>query len=40
MSMNETPPPIGRSWKRLYAAVLLTLAAEVVLFWWFTRAFA
>jgi hypothetical protein len=32
-------PPIGKTWRRLYAAVLITLAAEVVIFYAFTRAF-
>jgi hypothetical protein len=36
---DEVPPPIGRTWNRLYAAVLLTLAVEVILFFVFTRAF-
>ena len=36
--MTDTPP-IGRTWKRLYAAVLLTLAAEVLIFYAFTKAF-
>jgi hypothetical protein len=38
--MSETPPPIGRTWRRLYTAVLLALAVEVVLFYLFTRSFA
>jgi hypothetical protein len=38
--MTEPPPPILRTWRRLYAAVLLTLAAEVILFYLFTRSFA
>jgi hypothetical protein len=33
-------PPILKTWPRLYAAVLLALAAEVVLFYALTRAFA
>ena len=37
--MTEAPPPIGRTWRRLYAAVLVTLAVEVVIFYAFTRAF-
>lgn len=37
--MPETPPPIGRTWTRLYAAVLLFLALLIVLFYAFTRAF-
>jgi hypothetical protein len=35
----EEPPPFGGSWKTLYAAVLLNLAALVALFYLFTRAF-
>lgn len=34
------PPPILKTWPRLYAAVLLALALEVVLFYALTRAFA
>jgi hypothetical protein len=34
----EEPPPFGGSWRNLYAAVLITLAALVVLFYLFTRA--
>lgn len=37
--MNDERPPILGSWKNLYAAVLLALAVEVALFYWFTRAF-
>lgn len=36
---REEPPPVGGSWRNLYAAVLLNLAALVVLFYLFTRAF-
>lgn len=35
----EEPPPFGGSWKKLYAAVLVNLAALVALFYLFTRAF-
>ena len=35
----DEPPPFGGSWRVLYAAVLLTLAALVVFFYLFTRAF-
>ena len=35
----EEPPPIGGRWGKLYAVVLLNLAALVVLFYLFTRAF-
>jgi hypothetical protein len=34
----EEPPPFGGSWRVLYAAVLINLAALVVLFYLFTRA--
>lgn len=34
---REDPPPFGRSWATLYAVVLATLAALVVLFYLFTR---
>ena len=36
---REEPPPFGGSWKRLYAAVLVNLAALVALFYLFTRYF-
>ena len=32
-------PPIGKTWTRLYAAVLITLAAEVLIFYAFTKVF-
>jgi hypothetical protein len=35
----EEQPPIGGSWRTLYAAVLVNLAALVALFYLFTRAF-
>ena len=38
-SQEEEPPPFGRSWRALYAVVLLNLAVLVVLFYLFTRAF-
>lgn len=37
--MNNDTPPIGRTWNRLYAAVILNLCALIVIFWAFTRAF-
>ena len=37
--MIETPPPIGKTWRRLYAAVLLFLALQVIVFYAFTKAF-
>jgi hypothetical protein len=36
---REEPPPVGGSWRNLYALVLLNLAVLVVLFHLFTRAF-
>ena len=36
---REGPPPVGGSWRVLYAVVLLNLAALVHLFYLFTRAF-
>ena len=36
---EEAPPPFGRSWRMLYAAVLVWLALLVILFYQFTRAF-
>ena len=37
--MTDQPPPIGKTWPRLYAAVLLFLALQVIVFYVFTRAF-
>ncbi len=39
-SNGEDPPPIGRSWRVLYAAVLLNLALLILLFYAFTKAFS
>jgi hypothetical protein len=39
-STGEAPPPVGGSWRTLYAVVLLNLAVLVALFYLFTRAFA
>ena len=36
---TEGPPPVGGSWRVLYAAVLINLAVLVLLFYLFTRAF-
>ena len=38
--MIDEPPPIFGSWRRLYLAILVYLAALIVLFYWFTRAFS
>jgi hypothetical protein len=40
MVNEDDTPPIGGSWRNLYAAVLLTLALLIVLFTIFTRVFA
>ena len=37
--MTNENPPILKTWPRLYAAVLLMLAAEIVLFTILTRSF-
>jgi hypothetical protein len=36
---GEEPPPFGRSWKTIYAAVLINLAVLTALFYLFTRYF-
>jgi hypothetical protein len=36
----EEPPPLLRTWPRLYAAVLLYLVCLIALFYGFARAFA
>ncbi len=36
---GEEAPPFGGSWKALYAAVLVNLAALTALFYLFTRYF-
>jgi hypothetical protein len=38
--MPEPPPPILKSWTRLYAAVLLNLALLVAVFYAFTKVFS
>ena len=35
----DGPPPVGGSWRVLYSVVLLNLAALILLFYLFTRAF-
>jgi hypothetical protein len=37
---SDEKPPIGGSWGRLYAVVLLFLALQILVYWLFTRAFA
>ena len=39
MTEPVPPPPILKSWRNLYTAVLLALAAEVAIFYLFTRWF-
>jgi hypothetical protein len=36
----EEPPPVGGTWKTLYAAVLVNLALLIALFYLFTRYFS
>lgn len=38
--MTEEKPPFGRSWRVIYAVVLIALVADIVIFYAFTRAFA
>ena len=38
-SYEEQPPPIGRTWKRLYTAVILFLLFQIAVFYAFTKAF-
>ena len=35
----ETPPPIGRTWNRLYTAVIVFLLVQIAVFYAFTKAF-
>lgn len=35
----DDPPPFLRKWPRVYAAVLIYLAALILLFYLFTKAF-
>ena len=37
---GEEPPPIGRSWRVLYAIVIGNLVLLILLFYMFTRAFS
>jgi len=37
---DDGPPPFGRSWGILYAIVLLNLAAQILLFYVFTKTFS
>jgi hypothetical protein len=37
---GEEPPPIGGSWRVLYAVVIGNLALLILLFYVFTRAFS
>ena len=38
-SQPDDTPPIGRSWRNLYIAVLVNLAVMIALFYAFTKAF-
>jgi hypothetical protein len=35
----DDPPPFLRTWKRVYVAVLIYLAAVILVFYCFTRAY-
>ncbi len=35
----EAPPPIGRTWNRLYSFVIAFLIFQIALFFIFTKAF-
>jgi hypothetical protein len=37
--VDDEPPPIFRSWPRLYAAVLIHLALWILIFYLFTERF-
>lgn len=37
--VSDEPPPFLGKWPRVYAAVLLYLAALILLFYFFTKAF-
>lgn len=34
---EEEPPPFGRTWKRIYFAILIYLCGLIAVFWWFTE---
>jgi hypothetical protein len=38
--INDEPPPFLGTWNRVYAAVIIYLAALIALFSWFTVAFS
>lgn len=38
--MPDEPPPFLGTWRKVYALVLLYLAAVITVFWIFTRYFA
>ncbi len=38
--MTDEPPPFLRSWRRVYAAVLIYLALLIAAFYFFTRVYA
>jgi hypothetical protein len=37
---DDEPPPIMRTWPRLYRFVLVYIACVIGAFYWFTRAYA
>ena len=38
--MKEEPPPLFKTWPRLYTAVITYLAVLILVFYWFTRTFS
>jgi hypothetical protein len=38
--IEDEPPPILRTWPRLYRFVLVYLACVIAAFYWFTRTYA
>jgi hypothetical protein len=38
--MKEEPPPLLKTWPRLYTAVIIYLAVLIALFYCFTRTFS
>ncbi|MGH9627361.1 MAG: hypothetical protein ACRD7E_03220 [Bryobacteraceae bacterium] len=36
----DAPPPFLGSWRRVYTAIIIYLAALICLFYWFTKSFS
>jgi hypothetical protein len=37
--LHDEPPPFGRTWGRVYAAVLILLFVIILLLYWLTESF-